>query len=261
VTRRDPRAAVRELLAGGEPLALGLDFDGTLAPIVADPDDAALPAGTRRHLTALADVPAVDVAVISGRKLADVRSRVGVAGIGYAGNHGFELRRGETAWIHPAAERHRPALEQARERLERELAPVPGCFVEDKQASLTVHHRQAGPEAGSVAVAAVRAVADDEDRLSVVVDDQSVELRPDVDYDKGDAVEELLVAGPRTSAVYVGDARTDVDAFRALAARDGTTVRVAVGGDLPASNYRLESPADVERFLGWLRAEVGASGE
>jgi trehalose 6-phosphate phosphatase len=260
VTQHELRAAVERLLGDRERVALGLDFDGTLAPIVQDPDDATLPAGTRRHLVALAEHPTVDIAVISGRSLDDIRSRVDIAGVEYAGNHGFELHGSEGAWIHPAIERHRPALERALERLERDLEPVPGCFVEDKYATLTVHHRQGNTDEGSFVIAAVQAVVDGEDALSMVVDDQAVEVRPDVDHDKGDAVEELIGADPETLVVYFGDAQTDVDAFRTLAARDDETVHVSVGDVLPASGYHLDAPADVEQFLCWLRAELGDAG-
>jgi trehalose 6-phosphate phosphatase len=257
VTQHELRSAVGELLAGREKVALYLDFDGTLAPIVGDPDGATLPAETRRHLVALANSPAVDVAVISGRALDDIRSRVDIAGIEYAGNHGFERGGDGDAWVHPAVERHRPVLDRARRRLERELDSVPGCFVEDKYATLTVHHRRAGPDEGSLAIAAVQTVVDDEEGLSMVVDEQAVEIRPAIDYGKGDAVEELFDADPETLAIYFGDAQTDVDAFRTLSAWDDETVHVSVGDALPASGHHLESPADVERFLRWLRIELG----
>jgi trehalose 6-phosphate phosphatase len=205
----------------------------------------------------LAGSPAVDVAVISGRALDDIRSRVGLAGIKYVGNHGFELHDAGETWIHPEIERYRPLLDRARERIERELEPIPGCFLEDKHATLTVHHRQAGREGGSLAIATVQAVVDDEAELSMVVDEQAVEVRPDIDHHKGDAVEELFDAEPDTLVIYLGDAQTDVDAFRTLAAWDDETVHVSVGDALPASGHHLESPADVERFLRWLRIELG----
>lgn len=255
MTQQELRSAVETLLVDRERIALYIDFDGTLAPIVQDPDDAALPAETRRHLVALAGSTAVDVAVISGRALDDIRSRVGIAGIKYAGNHGFELGEDGETWVHPEIERYRPVLERARERITRELDTIPGCFVEDKHATLTVHHRQADSAGGSSAIATVQAVVDNEEDLSMIVDEQSVEVRPNVDHHKGAAVEELFDAGPGALAIYLGDAQTDVDAFRTLAAWDDETVHVAVGSELPASGYHLDSPAEVERFLGWLRTE------
>lgn len=253
------KSTISELLTVRGKLALCLDFDGTLAPIVADPDEATLPDESRHHLTELAENPTVEIAVISGRALEDIRSRVDVDGIKYAGNHGFELQQAGKTWVHPGVEPHRTALERTCNRLEQELEPLPGCFVEDKRATATVHHRQASTEDGSLAIAIVQDIVESEDGLSMNVDNQAVEIRPEIDRHKGDAVEELIEIDSDTLVVYLGDAETDVDAFRTLAAINDETVHVAVGSDLPASGYHLESPADVQAFLHWLRIELGES--
>jgi len=256
VSRSELQSALRDLFADRERLALCVDFDGTLAPIVQDPNDATLPTRTRRHLSALADRPAVDVAVVSGRELEDIQARVGVDGLDYAGNHGFELARDGEVWIHPAVERHRDALERTCRRLERELGGIPGCFVEDKYATATVHHRRADTDDGSIAIATVQNVVESEECLSMTVASQSIEIRPDVDQHKGHAVEELVDIDPETVVLYLGDAQTDVDAFKTLAARDDETLHVSVGEELPSSGYYLDSPSDVEAFLSWLRDEL-----
>lgn len=260
VTQSDLQAAVRNLLPAHETVALCLDFDGTLAPIVPDPNDAILPDETREQLAGLAANPVVDIAVISGRALEDIRSRVDIAGIKYAGNHGLELQGVADMRVHPALDRYRPALERTAEQLELELQPVPGCFIEDKYATLTVHHRRADTDDGSFVIATVQSLVDSEDGLSMSVDKQAVEVCPDIDYHKGDAIEELIDIDSDPLVIYLGDAQTDVDAFRTLAAADNDTIQVSVGSDLPASGYHLESPADVERFLGWLRKELNESG-
>jgi len=251
---RELRSNVGELLRGREKITLCLDFDGTLAPIVPGPDAATLPESTRRHLVALARSPDVDVVVISGRALEDVRARVGVEGIRYAGNHGFELRDTDNEWVHPEIEEYRPLLERVSEELERELEPVRGCFVEDKGATLTVHHRRASSDEASFVIAAVQSVVDDDD-LKMVVDEQSIEIRPDIDHHKGHAVEAL--SDDDSLVIYFGDARTDVDAFRTLAGWEDETVHVSVGSELPASGHLLESPDDVGQFLQWIRTELG----
>lgn len=237
--------------AGNQLVAALSRLDGTLAPIVQEPDDATLPADSRRHLVGLARSPDVDVVVISGRALDVVRSRVDVEGIEYAGNHGLELRGTGEAWVHPEIERYRPALHRVHEQLDRELEPVAGCFVEDKGATLTVHHRQAAPDEASFVIAAVQTVVEDEEDLSMVVEAQTIEIRPDIDYHEGDAVEELHDVDPETLVIYLGDARTDVDVFRTLAGWDEETVHVSVGIELPASGHQLDSPDDVGQFLRW----------
>jgi len=102
----------------------------------------------------------------------------------------------------------------------------------------------------------VQDIVEGVDGLSVTVDDQAVEIRPDVDHHKGDAVEELMEMDEQALTIYLGDAETDVDAFRRLGDRVDETMQVSVGGELPASGYHLESPAEVREFLSWLRAAL-----
>ncbi|HYH80901.1 MAG TPA: trehalose-phosphatase, partial [Longimicrobium sp.] len=122
-------------------LVLLLDFDGTLAPIVDLPSLAAMPDATRRALERLMALPGVEVAVVSGRGLADVRERAGIPGIAYAGNHGMEIHAGGVDRVHAEAAAARPVLERAARELADAVAPIPGAFVEDKQLTLSVHFR------------------------------------------------------------------------------------------------------------------------
>ena len=250
------KAAIGELLTATDRLALCLDFDGTLAPIVDDPDEAGMPDETRDHVQTLAEHPAVDVAVISGRALEDVRSRAGIDGISYAGNHGLELQRGEEVWIHPDVETHRPALEKALDRIRQELSGVPGTSVEDKHASATIHYRRANTEDSGFVIAAVEETVENEDGVSMTVDNQTVEIRPDIPQRKGEAVRELIDVQSGMGIVYLGDAQTDVDAFETLAAVPNETVEISVGDTLPAKGYHLDSPAAVQRVLAWLSDEI-----
>jgi len=261
VSRTELQSAVATALEERERLALCLDFDGTLAPIVEDPASATLPAQTHDHLVTLAGNPTVDIAVISGRALEDIQSRIDIPGIDYAGNHGLEYKEGAEMWVHPVVERRRGVLELVCRQLERKLDPISGCFVEDKYATTTVHYRRADTDDASLVVSTVQDIVEGRDGLSMTVDNQAVEIRPDVDHHKGDAVEELVEIDADTVVCYLGDAETDVDAFRRLDARDDETICVSVGGELPASGYRLESPVEVEGFLGWLTTAVGESEE
>ena len=252
MSRTDLQSAVEDHLTPGEQVGLCLDFDGTLAPIVEEPTEATLPPETRQYLEMLADNPAVDIAVISGRALEDIRSRVGIPEISYAGNHGLERSQDSEVWRHPVVQRRRGDLERVCREIERKLDHIAGCFVEDKYATATVHHRQAETDDGSLVLSTVQETVEGIDGLSMTVDDQAVEIRPDVDYHKGDAVEEILDIGSQAVVLYLGDAKTDIDAFRRLAERDDRTIQVSVGGALPATGHHLESPGDVEQFLGWL---------
>ena len=205
--------------------AVLLDVDGTLAPIVARPELAAVPGETRRELRRLVSRYAL-VACVSGRTAEDAAGLVGVEGVVYVGVHGLELA--------PAAEPWREAL--------RPFAAEPWPWLEDKGLTVAFHWREAEDEeqarASLEAVAERARAAGLEARWGRKV----LELRPPVDADKGTAVRALLSERGLRRALYAGDDTTDLDAFRELD-RLELGVRVAVASaEGPAA---LREAADV----------------
>jgi trehalose 6-phosphate phosphatase len=234
-------------------LFVGLDYDGTLTPIVARPEDAHLPADAAAALQSLAARGDTTVAILSGRALADVRGRVPVAGAFYAGNHGLEIAGPGVERLHPDAAAATPAIRAAAETLARELAAIPGAQVEDKGVTLSVHYRRVAPPAQR----AVRDLALGTGQASPGVrcteGKMVVELRPDVEWHKGEALRFLRSAVPGAAAapaVFAGDDTTDEDAFRAL---DGDNYGILVAEHPRVTTARawLAGPAEV---LAWLKA-------
>lgn len=246
------RALVRRL-AAAPGVVLCLDFDGTLAPIEADPDAPEITPANRSALRDLAERPAVRVAVVSGRARDDVRSRVGIDGITYAGNHGLELAAGGERQVHPLAAAGRPLVRRVVDEVDDRLAAIDGAFVEDKTVTATVHYRQAdvdGEEIRDVVEAAASDVPDDAVRIE---DGKQIwEVRPDVPWDKGRIVAQLSrEADPGWLPMYVGDDTTDEDAFHAVA--DAGGIATHVGDADTAADYRIPDPAGVTTFLERLR--------
>ena len=238
-----------EAIEDAEGVLLCLDFDGTLAPIVDDPADAAVLPESQGALSALAERAAVDLAVVSGRELSDVRERVGLPGITYAGNHGLERWHDGVRTPHPEAEHRRGAVADASDAVRDRLAGVPGTSVEDKGLTATVHHRNADAAGTESAAAAARDAAESVD-LECTEGRGIVELRPDVAWDKGDAVRDLRPPADGRLALFVGDDVTDEDAFEAVGP-DGVAIQVGDGRDT-AADYRLDGPEGVASFLAWL---------
>lgn len=237
--------------------AVFLDYDGTLTPIVAHPDLAVLSDDMRDAVAALADETVV--AVLSGRDVADVRDKISLDGIFYAGSHGFDVvgpdgRRlggGELARFDEYLE----PLAQAADEVAGLLSDVPGVDVERKRYAVAVHYRQVDPAAVDTVEEAVKTVGARHDRLRTTGGKMIHEFRPDVDWDKGRALLFLLDRMELGSGdwlpFYLGDDLTDEDAFEALRGRG---VAVVVGRDGPPTHagYLLEDPEEVREFLGRL---------
>lgn len=238
----------------GQPLALLLDFDGTLAPIVASPDQAALPDSVRETLRRLAGRREVLVAVISGRSLGDIRQRVGLPEFVYAGNHGLEIAFENSVWTLPEAESARAAVAGICRRLRDRLAGVAGVVVEDKGLTASIHFRRTPiPQIEEVRVAVLEEAAR-AGQLVVRQGKQVLDLWPAVTWDKGSAARTILqqVFGEdwtrRVAVVYLGDDRTDEDAFMALP-EPAVTVKVGSPTYLTAARYVARDVDDVARFL------------
>jgi trehalose-phosphatase len=240
---RDTLPALLDLRRDAGRMLVALDFDGTLSPIVDRPEDARLLDGLVEPLRLLAARTDTIAAIVSGRSLADVRERVRLDDVYYAGNHGFEIEGPGLVRVHSAAEAARPALESCLQGLEAALADEPGTQVEDKRWTLSVHYRRAERDDAEVRVRATVYEVCRRPGLRVTEGKKVVEVRPDVAWDKGWATRFLLdsLAGNAPlPAIFIGDDRTDEDAF--------AVVRELGGGIIVA-----DPPPAHTQAIAWVR--------
>jgi trehalose 6-phosphate phosphatase len=212
-----------------EKAAVLLDIDGTLAPIVERPEDAAVPDETRAEVERLAGRYAL-VACISGRPAADARRMVGLDGVEYVGVHGLEG--------HPGVPEYTPQLERLIE-----TAEWPWRVETKAGVTAAFHYREVEDEE---AAGAVERVVETAEALGLAVQRgrKVVEVKPPIDADKGTAARALLEERGLDRALYAGDDTTDLDAFRGLdEAGLDVAVKVAVGS--PEMNPRLLTEADL----------------
>jgi trehalose 6-phosphate phosphatase len=234
--------AVVNLLEGGRS-GLVTDVDGTISPIVALPDEARLLPEARRALCELRDLVTL-VAVVSGRTAVDARSMVGIDGVTYVGNHGFEVLRGGGPEIVPAAHDWVPRVAAAVEAV-RAHVQQPGVLIENKGATASLHYRLA-PDPGRARQELLEIVAKVAltSRLQVEEGRLVINLLPPLGVSKGSVVSWLVAEHRLERVVYLGDDETDAHAFRALQVlRQSGEVRTlaiaVVGPETPLSVRQL----------------------
>ena len=248
-------AALEPVVTHAAGAAVLVDFDGTLSPIVANPDAAAPLPAARDALARLVGLVAT-VGVVSGRPVAFLRDKLGIDGATYVGQYGLERWDGTRVVTDPRVEPYLAAVEDVATAAEAELT---GLRVERKQGVAVVLHWREQPDRGAEAGAWAAAAAA-RSGLDVHPAKMAVELRPPVPMDKGLAVE-ALCAG-RSAAVFAGDDAGDLAAFDALdrlgAAPSFHAVRIGVrSAEAPAelvgrADVVVDGPSGLAALLGEL---------
>ena len=256
MTAGDPVAdQAARLAAHADEVALCLDFDGTIAPIVEDPQAARPLPGIVELLGPLADQYAA-VALISGRPATYLASHAAAPGVRYLGLYGLEEIVEGRVQVDGRLAAARPAVAAAA----RELAADPavtasGAHLEDKRYAVAVHTRRVadpGRWAGPVGQAAARIAAGH--GLEVVPGRMVWELRPQVPSDKGDAVRRVVGSSGASVLLAAGDDLGDLPAF-ADAAELGGGLRVVAGSAeapaelLDAADLVVDGPEGIRELL------------
>ena len=226
------------------------DIDGTLAPIVATPDSASVPARTLRVLERLTKRYPL-VACVTGRPAAEARRLVPLESVAISGNHGLEVWRDGVVQLVPQAAEHYDAIRHALVAVQNDgLLPELGCQVEDKGITFSIHFRSSPRADHAIRYLETQIVPRlERDGLVATFGRMVLEVRPPVAIDKGSAVKRLRGRRRISHLLYCGDDRSDVDAFREA------TVKVAVrSNEAPAELLALadavvDGPADVLELL------------
>jgi alpha,alpha-trehalase len=250
----------------GKRVAVFLDYDGTLTPIVATPDLATISDDMRDVLRELAS--ACTTVIVSGRGREDVSNLVGLDNLYYAGSHGFDIAGPEgTTLRHEIGSEYRPLLEDVVRRLEEQLASTGGALIEDKRFSVAVHYRLVAEAEVPQVEAAVDQALTQHQGLRKAFGKKVFELRPDLEWDKGKAVLWLLDAldldGADVVPLYIGDDVTDEDAFAALKGR-GLGILVSETTRETHAELSLKNTQEVGAFLrlvsSWQMSHAQAKG-
>lgn len=192
----------------------------------------------RRALRKLIRLKGVEVAVLSGRGMTDLREKTRLPGLLLFSNHGLHASRRSLAPPAGMRRRWRDLARRARARLEPLLPSFPGARLEDKGLDLALHMRElAGPSRGPLALAVRRALKG----LPVALraGKLALEIRPPGPENKGGALVKLLRDGAPASCLFAGDDATDEDAFRALRPWGHAACGIKIGAGPSAARARL----------------------
>lgn len=251
----DPTPAFSALAE--RPSGLIVDFDGTISRLAPTPGEAIASARAVKSLRRLSRKLDV-VCALSGRRAQDIRNKVGLSGLLYAGNHGAESIDGDIHSVSPLAEQYGSTIERALGEL-RGLADVDGMIWEHKGASAAVHYRAAAdPESARRGLeSALDSVG--ASGLQTFWGKMILEIRPPAGIHKGHAIRSVVGERGLKGVVFLGDDSTDVDGMEALAdlvRRDqvrGCGIAVVDEGTpaalLEAADYRLDGVDGVEVLL------------
>ncbi|XP_042435978.1 probable trehalose-phosphate phosphatase 6 isoform X2 [Zingiber officinale] len=247
----------------GKRIVMFLDYDGTLSPIVDDPDCAFMSDAMRE---AVRDVARhFPTAIVSGRCRDKVFNFVQLRELYYAGSHGMDIKgpskqtkrtnsKDKSVSFQPASE-HLPMIDEVYKTLVEKTNSISGSRIENNKFTLSVHFRCVDEKKWSSLTDQVRAVVKDYPQLTLTVGRKVLEIRPTIKWDKGKALEFLLESlgfadCSNVFPVYIGDDNTDEDAFRVLHERgQGVGILVSKVAKKTKASFSLRDPTEVKEFL------------
>ncbi|EOA20890.1 hypothetical protein CARUB_v10001225mg [Capsella rubella] len=249
--------------SGGKQIVMFLDYDGTLSPIVDDPDKAYMSSKMRTTVKKLAKC--FPTAIVTGRCIDKVYNFVKLAELYYAGSHGMDIKgpakgfprhkRVKQSLLYQPASDYLPMIDEVYRQLLEKTKSTPGARVENHKFCASVHFRCVDEKKWSELVLQVRSVLKNFPTLKLTQGRKVFEIRPMIEWDKGKALEFLLESlgfgnSNNVFPVYIGDDRTDEDAFKMLRDRgEGFGILVSKFPKDTNASYSLQDPSEVMEFL------------
>lgn len=219
---------VRNGLISYRSVVLFLDYDGTIVPIQPRPELAKLKSETVDILQSILESPNFFVCIVTGRSIENIRNLVKIDDVSFIGNHGFEIWHKGKHWIHPAANKSRLSLRRVARELKKVTEHIDGIAIENKVFTVSIHFRNVARRyEAHIKRAITRVVGLNDAMFTTAAGKKVYEIRPNIDWDKGKGVMKWLHMSrlQKPLVIYVGDDRTDEDAFRAIG-ENGITISV-----------------------------------
>lgn len=237
-------------------IILFTDFDGTLVDLASTPDKVRVSKKVIDALSGLAKKRWARVAVVTGRSLENMKHKLPLKNIIFAGNHGLEIELCGEAVIRKA-EDYKHEIDEVERNLKKLLHAIPGILIENKGVTLSLHFRMVNKKDMEI----LKEKTDNffkyylkHASLKVTHGKKVIELRPKIGWDKGKAVSFIINkikkrAKEEVFPVYIGDDLTDEPAFKAVNAAGGISIFVGKAGQETPACYRISSPSKVIKFI------------
>ncbi|PON50112.1 Trehalose-phosphatase [Parasponia andersonii] len=260
-------------MARGKRIVVFLDYDGTLSPIVNDPDRAFMSDEMRAAVREVAKY--FPTAIISGRSRDKVKEFVQLSNVYYAGSHGMDImaparplkssgeakhhaisidKKGNDVLFQPA-QKFMPAIQEILALLEEKTGNIQGAKIEDNRFCISVHYRRVREEDYGILEEKVKSLLQNYPDFHLTTGKKVLEVRPSIEWNKGHALDYLLdTLGFSNSSevlpLYIGDDRTDEDAFKAIRSRgQGFPIIVSTIPKETKASHSLHDPSEVLTFL------------
>ncbi|KAF9601011.1 hypothetical protein IFM89_014996 [Coptis chinensis] len=259
--------------AKGKRVVVFLDYDGTLSPIVEDPSRAFMSDSMRSVVREVARY--FPTAIISGRSRDKVYEFVKLTSVYYAGSHGMDImapvpplttsdakhqtrvvdEQGNEGMLFQPAKEFLPAIQEIITALEEKTKAIHGVVIENNRFCVSVHFRRVQEEDFCTLEEQVESVLKEYPRFHLTRGRKVLEIRPSIKWDKGHALDYILnTLGfgkcPDVVPLYIGDDRTDEDAFKVLQTKgQGYPIIVSSIPKETKASYSLRDPSEVMCFL------------
>ncbi|XP_065864355.1 trehalose-phosphate phosphatase B-like isoform X1 [Euphorbia lathyris] len=247
--------------AEGKKIVVFLDYDGTLSPIVDDPDQAFMSPKMRSAVQQVASL--FPTAIVSGRSRDKVKAFVQLHNVTYAGSHGMDIstttpsfngQENEVIYFQPAKD-FLPTIQEILKILEEKTKVIKGSLIEDNTFCISVHYRRVNPEEVDTLKEIVKSIMDAYPAFRISGGRKVIEIRPRIDWDKGRALQYLiqnLGFGDTNDflPLYIGDDKTDEDAFEMITEiGQGYPIIVSSIAKETKATYSLRDTNEVKDFL------------
>jgi trehalose-phosphatase len=230
-------------------IVLIIDFDGTLSPIVSIPEGAIFPEITKFLLGEISK--RINVVIVSGRSLVDIKGRVGLPRLIYAGNHGLEWQTAQRYDCIKIPSKISGLLSEINDNLKKILSEYPGAIIENKKFSIAVNYRSISKlhlKDFKVAVKGIKRGS-----IELIDDKKTFEFRANLKWNKGEFtnlfLKKILADKKHILPIYIGDSKTDEDAFKVLPF--GITVRVG-NKKKSFAKYYIKNQKQIKKLLKYI---------